>query len=600
MKKIINFLNVMLVFGKYQIFTKLISLIIIFPIFKFLFQNILNFSGQSILTSGDFNSFIFSPYVILLLLLLILTISFLIALDINFFIILSAALIKKPGNYRLINLLKLSFKSIKKLFCPSGIALIIYISLLLPLIGFGISISPMTDFKVPSFILDAIYSNNLYNSIYLIALIILTVLSFIFIFTLHYAILCDRDIFQSLKLSKKLFFSNFKGIVNNILIKPTIKFLLFLVFFIILIFGLIMLNLMFFRESSLNSRIFLFFSFISASEILFIITLLLIPIFIYLITISFINYNQEEIKINFEQLMIKKKVKTKLNLILRYSSVFVLVIFVNVLMAIIFSLSFDQVFLAKKLPDIVAHRAGGFLDAENSLEGLEKAIAHHFAYSEIDIQRTKDGKYLVNHDNTFKRLAGINKASTDLTLAEAEQIEIKNLFEDDKPNRFVRSLDDYLDAAKDKITLFIELKGKTADFKMVDDLYQIIQKRNIIDQVVLISLDYSLIKYIEEKYPMVKSGYLYYFSFGKLDQLVADYMIIEEQSVNQEIIDYFHQKNKKVVVWTINSEDSIKKFLASDVDALISDNLTELQQQIKQYHQRDDIQIILDSLLTSS
>lgn len=38
--------------------------------------------------------------------------------------------------------------------------------------------------------------------------------------------------------------------------------------------------------------------------------------------------------------------------------------------------------------------------------GLEAAIAQGAQWSEINVQRTKDGHYIIHHDATFKRLAG--------------------------------------------------------------------------------------------------------------------------------------------------------------------------------------------------
>lgn len=55
----------------------------------------------------------------------------------------------------------------------------------------------------------------------------------------------------------------------------------------------------------------------------------------------------------------------------------------------------------------------------------------------------------------------------------------------------VATLEEMLETAKRKIGLFIELKGSTADTKMVDDVVKMAQERNMEKEVVLLSLDYS-------------------------------------------------------------------------------------------------------------
>lgn len=78
---------------------------------------------------------------------------------------------------------------------------------------------------------------------------------------------------------------------------------------------------------------------------------------------------------------------------------------------------FDSYFNKNKKYVLVTHRAGGNLAAENSCR-LREAIKHKALYSEIDVQRTKDDKYVINHDKTFKRLCGVAKASNEMSLNE--------------------------------------------------------------------------------------------------------------------------------------------------------------------------------------
>lgn len=48
---------------------------------------------------------------------------------------------------------------------------------------------------------------------------------------------------------------------------------------------------------------------------------------------------------------------------------------------------------------LIGHRAGGNLANENTVRGLKEAVSHGAYGAEIDVQRTKDGYYIINHDN---------------------------------------------------------------------------------------------------------------------------------------------------------------------------------------------------------
>lgn len=77
-----------------------------------------------------------------------------------------------------------------------------------------------------------------------------------------------------------------------------------------------------------------------------------------------------------------------------------------VLLSVTASADFDDDFPVTGHAQIAAHRAGGNLANENTVHALNKAVAHHAAAGEIDVQRTKDGACIINHDSTFKRCCG--------------------------------------------------------------------------------------------------------------------------------------------------------------------------------------------------
>ena len=234
------------------------------------------------------------------------------------------------------------------------------------------------------------------------------------------------------------------------------------------------------------------------------------------------------------------------------------------------------------------------MGAENTVQGVREAIEKNVDWVEIDVQRTKDDKYIINHDVTFKRVAGVSKKSKDLTLEDIKKFKVKNSFDISKPGQEVATLDEILNEAKGKIGVFVELKGETADTKMVDDVVKIIKEYNMIDETVLLSLDYRNIQYISEEYPEMKSGYLYYFTSGKPKNLKGDYLIMEEREATDKKIYEIHAAGKKAVVWTVNTPESINKFIYSDVDGVITDHVEDVKKAIKESKERNRYEIIVD------
>ncbi|MDO5708470.1 MAG: glycerophosphodiester phosphodiesterase family protein [Andreesenia angusta] len=213
------------------------------------------------------------------------------------------------------------------------------------------------------------------------------------------------------------------------------------------------------------------------------------------------------------------------------------------------------------------------------------------------MQRTKDNEYIINHDMNFKRLTGEIRTSSDMELEEIERLKIKDIFDRSRPSQKVARLEEFLDTGKNNIGLFIELKGSTADQQMADDIVRLVKERDMEDEIVLLSLDYELIKYIEEKYPEMKSGFLYFFSIGDIGKLKGDYLIMEEREASKGRVEEIQKAGKKAIVWTVNTPKSIDRFVKSNVDGIITDHFKEVKDAIKERDQRSDIEIIIDKLL---
>ena len=183
-----------------------------------------------------------------------------------------------------------------------------------------------------------------------------------------------------------------------------------------------------------------------------------------------------------------------------------------------------------------------------------------------------------------------------MTLEEIRQLTIKDpLFPEQEEK--VATLEEMLEASRDRIILFIELKGNTADQQMADDAVKIVKEAGMEDQCVLISLKYPLIDYIERNYPEMDTAYLTFASFGKTANLNCDYIGLEEEATNISTINAIHDTGRKVMVWTPNSEYSVRKFLLSEADYIITDQVSLARKTTKELDERKDIEVLVDMFL---
>lgn len=594
--------KVIWLFIKYQLLTKSILALIIYPIYFALVTTLLHQSGRTVISSGDFIRFLLSFNGFGLMIATMILLMMLVALDINSFILISALIEEGKVEMTVRHILRVAVTSLKEFLTFSGLAMMIYIALIFPIIGLGITVSPMQQFQIPNFITSVIYANPLYLTCYSLALLVFTYISYRFIFVFHYILIQGKKVREALKSSAALTKTHGRRFLKDLVVASIKKILLPYLPLAIAV-GLLCLILLQLVDNPHGVRFLLMFTLLSLTQITTFVAFIVTPLLISIITHLFYRYNEErgnEVKLtrNLKASAwldgVKHRIKLRNKVTITLAVLLVLVF--NLLLSALLTYYFEEIFNQKHPIEVIAHRAGGNLGAENTLQGIAEAAKQDVSWTEIDVQRTKDGFYILNHDADFKRVAGDPRTSSEMTLKEIKGLKVNNEFDPSQPAQPVPTIEEVLDVARGKIGLFIELKGKTADKKMVDDMVALIKAEKMEKEAVLLSLDYEIIEYIEATYPEIQSGYLYYFALGQIEDLKGDYLIMEEREAKPEKVALLKAKGKKVVVWTVNTDESIRIFVNSDVDGIITDDVLAVKEGLKTRAERSDLELIIDSI----
>jgi glycerophosphoryl diester phosphodiesterase len=99
---------------------------------------------------------------------------------------------------------------------------------------------------------------------------------------------------------------------------------------------------------------------------------------------------------------------------------------------------------------IVGHRGAKALELENTIKGFKRAKELGVDAIELDVLSTKDGKFVVCHDNDLKRLSGRDACIDKLTYSELAEIKLAN-------NETIPLLYDVLSVTGD-VPIVIDLK----------------------------------------------------------------------------------------------------------------------------------------------
>lgn len=561
-----DFYRLMPHFLWYQLLVKLLFSLIMIPLFFATVNFALQANGNHFVTNNDVLKFLITPTGILLVIIAIAIVLIGASLEICGATLISARHLQHqaPANFRQVFLSSLTL--LPKMFGFGAVGIIFYLVFFSPLIGSNFGLSFLNWLKIPNFVTDVIFRTPIYLVGYLMVITATIIFSLLWIFSFHFLALTQQKISTAIRSSQQLVIVNFKSFLKAFfgfgLCWLLVVFCIIIIWSLFVSFLIIKLNL----EARLPQQVVVFLLLLQQA-IIIVATTLFVPLGIFFLTKLFLQFYQQSITV--------PKIKTQ-------STIFDLAFKRPVMRRKLIILSFIVLIILSNLPlsffvkrpnqaMIISHRAGGFLAAENSLPGLQKSIDTGIHWAEIDVQRTKDGNYIVHHDRNFKRLARNSHSAQELTTTEIKQLSIYDRQAQDHKPTNIATLEEMLKLAQNRISLLIELKGISADRQMVDDLIKLARQYNMLDQVILISMKSDLIHYAETHYQNVTTGLIYYLALGDTKTFNTDYLIVEEMLADRNFIDKAHQSNKRVIVWTVNDDIIAEKYFSLTADGVITD-----------------------------
>jgi glycerophosphoryl diester phosphodiesterase len=128
---------------------------------------------------------------------------------------------------------------------------------------------------------------------------------------------------------------------------------------------------------------------------------------------------------------------------------------------------------------VASHRADWRYAPENSLPGIENAIKIGVDIVELDVQRTKDGQFILMHDATLDRTTTGKGKIADWTLDSIQTLNLKNGCAI-KTKEKVPTLEEALLLMKGRILVNLD----KAD-RYFDEVYALLEKTKTINQIIM-------------------------------------------------------------------------------------------------------------------
>ena len=225
---------------------------------------------------------------------------------------------------------------------------------------------------------------------------------------------------------------------------------------------------------------------------------------------------------------------------------------------------------------LIAHRGLSSLAPENTIKAFELAAVEESFYGiECDIHETKDGHFVVFHDDDLKRMAKVHLNIDDMTYDDIQKYPIKAGSKYRQyPEQNIPLIQDFLMICEEN------QKAAIIEIKKINDIEHLHNLLNIFDdfpsiEIILISFNLNYLKYIRA----ISDMPLQFLTDKITESLIYDLRVnqidfsIQKDSFKPNQIAKLKKKGFMVATFTVNKKSTLKQLTNFGIDYVTTDKI---------------------------
>lgn len=246
----------------------------------------------------------------------------------------------------------------------------------------------------------------------------------------------------------------------------------------------------------------------------------------------------------------------------------------------------DHDFFDGDRPLVIAHRGGRGLWPENTLYAFSRAVELGVDVLEMDLRESADGALVIIHDSEVDRATNGQGRVNELTLAQIKALDAGYRWTRDDgatyPHRGqgiqVPTLEEVLQSFPNT-RLNIEVKSSSTSVAI--ELCEVLRSHSRQDRVLVASFHDPIVKTFRNRCPEYATAasseearslfLLNTVHLGKWHRPAAEAYEVPGQILTPRFVAEAHRHNVKVLVWTVNHVQEMKRLLAAGVDGILTD-----------------------------
>lgn len=236
----------------------------------------------------------------------------------------------------------------------------------------------------------------------------------------------------------------------------------------------------------------------------------------------------------------------------------------------------------------IAHRGARFVAPENTLTAISAAVRRGADMVELDVQRSKDGRLVLIHDNDLLRTTNVEKvfprrrsyAVADFTYADMRRLDAGSWKRDRYAGERIPTLKQAVRLIQAQRTgLVLELKSPELYPGMVGEVATAlrgvdgyVERAVRKERLVVQSFDFDAAKAFKDVEPQVPVALLGSPAVDQLPALAqwADEISARHKAIDANYVAAVHALGMECTVWTVDTEENMNASLDKGVDGVVT------------------------------
>lgn len=224
---------------------------------------------------------------------------------------------------------------------------------------------------------------------------------------------------------------------------------------------------------------------------------------------------------------------------------------------------------------IIAHRGFSGLYPENTMLAFRKAVKLPIDGIELDVHLTRDGEVVVAHDESLRRVAGLDRAIADMTVEELQKVTICG-GESGLTDQGVPTLRQYFELVQ-ALPIFtnIELKTGLVRYAGIEEkVMALVDEFNLRDRVLFSSFNHRSLTHLHSFAPDMGCACLFMCQMERAGDYARErgfrWVNPHYSFINDETVAELNAEGIEAQVWTVNDAEIMRDLFRRNLYVIIT------------------------------